>query len=166
MDQRSPEARSYRRLYSTSRWKNLRAAHLRSEPLCRMCKEGGKLTPATVVDHVEPHRGDEALFWSGPHQSLCSAHHSGAKQRIERGTRAYGVDKDGWPLSAESAGVRPKSFRIKVGPTRRANAKPGLTTNANAGREMAEAKTIRPWVCRECNRRKSNGPGGQLRLIA
>ena len=27
------------------------------------CQREGKLVPATVVDHILPHRGDEALFW-------------------------------------------------------------------------------------------------------
>jgi 5-methylcytosine-specific restriction protein A len=47
------------------------------------------VTAANVCDHITPHRGDEAMFWSGPFQSLCVAHHNGRKQREERsdGTR-------------------------------------------------------------------------------
>ena len=34
------------------------------------------ITPATVVDHIKPHHGDQRLFWDvGNWQSLCKAHH-------------------------------------------------------------------------------------------
>src|SRR6266404_1730756 len=33
------------------------AHQLRIEPLCRLCLEAGRVTPATVADHVTPHRG-------------------------------------------------------------------------------------------------------------
>lgn len=72
------------RLYSTRQWQKLRAEHLRLEPLCRMCQAEGRVTAATVCDHVEPHRGDVALFWAGPFQSLCKPHHDSQKQREER----------------------------------------------------------------------------------
>ena len=76
---------AWRAWYKTGRWRRLRDMQLNSEPLCRMCVEVDRLTPATVCDHVEPHRGDETLFWSGPFQSLCVACHNRDKQRIERG---------------------------------------------------------------------------------
>jgi len=72
-----------RKLYATARWRAVRAAQLRAEPLCRMCRARGVVTPATTCDHVEPHRGDVEAFWSGPFQSLCTACHSSAKQRAE-----------------------------------------------------------------------------------
>jgi 5-methylcytosine-specific restriction protein A len=58
-------------------------AQLRCEPLCRMCVAEDQVTPATVADHVIPHRGDYALFWNGELQSLCGHHHNSAKQREE-----------------------------------------------------------------------------------
>ena len=34
------------------------------------------LTPATVVDHIVPHRGDHALFWDEQNwQPLCKSCH-------------------------------------------------------------------------------------------
>ncbi|MEP2204764.1 MAG: HNH endonuclease signature motif containing protein [Tateyamaria sp.] len=40
--------------------------------------------PATVVDHIIPHRGDEALFNDRNNlQSLCTPCHSRYKQRSE-----------------------------------------------------------------------------------
>lgn len=55
-----------RRLYKTARWQKLRARQLAEHPLCQCpaCDEGRKrVNPATVVDHVKPHRGDEELFY-------------------------------------------------------------------------------------------------------
>ncbi|WP_278244315.1 HNH endonuclease [Caldisalinibacter kiritimatiensis] len=46
------------------------------QPLCVECEKNGELTPATVVDHIVPHHGDEALFWNEDNlQSLCKLCH-------------------------------------------------------------------------------------------
>lgn len=39
------------------------------------CHEQGMVTPAYQVDHVEPHRQDQRLFWDmeGNWQSLCQS---------------------------------------------------------------------------------------------
>ena len=40
--------------------------------------------PASVVDHVTPHQGDQRLFWDeANHQSLCKPCHDGDKAREE-----------------------------------------------------------------------------------
>lgn len=58
-------------LYGTQAWRLLRTRVLGSEPLCRGC---GNL--ATDVDHVQPHRGDERLFYDLANlQPLCKACH-------------------------------------------------------------------------------------------
>lgn len=49
-----------------------------------MCQDEGVITPATVCDHVEPHRGDTGKFWGGPFQSLCAPHHNREKQMSYR----------------------------------------------------------------------------------
>jgi 5-methylcytosine-specific restriction protein A len=96
---RSEAAQAYRAWYKTARWQRIRAAQLAAEPLCRMCLAIGRITPATVCDHVDPHRGDPAKFWTGPYQSLCDTHHSSDKQRIERGGKPRPViGEDGWPI--------------------------------------------------------------------
>ena len=41
------------------RWRKARAAFLQKHPLCEICRAEGKLVPATVVDHIIPHRGDK-----------------------------------------------------------------------------------------------------------
>lgn len=59
-----------------SRWKQARKAYLRQHPLCAECRRAGKLTPATVVDHIIPHRGEAQLFWDKSNwQPLCKDCH-------------------------------------------------------------------------------------------
>ena len=48
----------------------------RVEPLCRLCLEAGRVTPATVADHVEPHRGNFTAFRLGQLRSLCADCHN------------------------------------------------------------------------------------------
>ena len=41
-----------------SKWRRVRAAFLQRNSICAECGR-----PATVVDHIVPHRGDAALLW-------------------------------------------------------------------------------------------------------
>ena len=65
------------------KWQKAREGHLLSEPLCRMCKElDRRAVPATVVDHITPHRGDQAIFWDRNNwRSLCKHHHDSESQK-------------------------------------------------------------------------------------
>lgn len=66
------------------KWQQARAAFLLEHPLCDMCERAGRVVAANVVDHREPHRGDQTLFWRRSNwQSLCTSCHSGEKQRQE-----------------------------------------------------------------------------------
>lgn len=59
-----------------SKWRTARNRFLKANPLCVNCKDQGKLTKATVVDHIKPHRGDKVLFWDESNwQSLCKSCH-------------------------------------------------------------------------------------------
>ena len=82
------------------RWSKARARHLGEHPYCVYCEaEGRRFTMATVVDHIEPHRGDPVKFWDpGNWQSLCKTHHDAAKQAEEKGAPPRGCDIDGVPL--------------------------------------------------------------------
>lgn len=85
-------------LYGTWRWQKKRKALLDAEPLCRMCKERGVITPARIADHIVPHKGNEDLFWNGELQPLCKPCHDSDKQRIESGGKAkVTTGLDGWP---------------------------------------------------------------------
>lgn len=75
-----------------------RMTQLRAEPTCRFHRlELGAIVPATTVDHVIPHRGDEDLFWRGELQSLCGPCHDRHKQREELEGFSRGVGEDGFP---------------------------------------------------------------------
>lgn len=100
-DRRSNAAEAYRAWYKTGRWQRLRARQLREEPFCRMCAAAGRVTIATVCDHVDPHKGDPDKFWNGPFQSLCDEApwrcHSSRKQSIEAIGYDNSIGIDGLP---------------------------------------------------------------------
>jgi 5-methylcytosine-specific restriction endonuclease McrA len=86
-----------KRLYDTVRWRRISKRQLTLEPLCAMCLQVGRDTPATVCDHIEPHRDDPVKFWSGPFQSLCSTCHN--IKRVQENTGVLpGCDIHGLPL--------------------------------------------------------------------
>lgn len=59
-----------------SRWQKASKRFLAKHPVCVRCERIGKLTPATVVDHIKPHRGDKVLFWNESNwQPLCKKCH-------------------------------------------------------------------------------------------
>jgi len=86
-DQRRARESETRRLYWTQRWRAIAKAQMNEHPLCIMCEAEGIIEPATICDHVIPHRGDVDLFWNGERQSLCASHHSRAKQAEEASAR-------------------------------------------------------------------------------
>lgn len=89
----------HHKLYATARWQKLRARQLAVEPTCRFCRGDGKITIATVVDHVKPHRGNMMLFCDTDNlQSLCKHCHDSRKQRMERSGIVPGADSDGMPI--------------------------------------------------------------------
>ena len=98
MPSRYPRAKTAERGYG-ARWQRYRKHYLADHPLCVYCKRQGRLTPATVVDHVTPHKGDQSLFWdAGNHQALCKQHHDSAKALEESRGFSSEVGADGWPV--------------------------------------------------------------------
>ena len=99
----SPPKHSYRKAvqvwYGSRRWKAKRIAHLRSQPLCAYCEREGRITAATIADHVTPHKGDEGLFWHGRLNSLCKSCHDSTKKREENGNPVVTYGDDGWPVA-------------------------------------------------------------------
>ena len=74
----------------TYRWTKAAQGFLRKHPLCAECELAGRTTPATVVDHIVPHRGDRTLFWDRSNwQPLCKACHD-RKTAKEVNERAKG----------------------------------------------------------------------------
>jgi 5-methylcytosine-specific restriction enzyme A len=80
------------------RWEKVRKFYLLAHPLCVMCSQEGRITAASVVDHIKPHKGDQQLFWDPSNwQALCKPHHDSHKQRQERGGIQI-IGDDGWPV--------------------------------------------------------------------
>jgi 5-methylcytosine-specific restriction protein A len=67
-----------------SKWRKAREGYLRLHPLCAECGRQGRVTPATVVDHIVPHRGDMVKFWDSRNwQPLCKPCHDRKTARGE-----------------------------------------------------------------------------------
>lgn len=75
-----------------SKWQRASKAYLKEHPLCEICKRNGKYIQATVVDHKEPHRGNQKLFWDKSNwQSLCKPCHD-KKTGCEDSLPTYNYD--------------------------------------------------------------------------
>jgi len=110
----------YQSLYGSQAWKRRRAAHLKTEPLCRRCLAIGIVNDGTltmqgqaqpnrrrhflVADHIEPHLGDAYKFWNGELQTLCPDHHDKAKQVEEHRGYSTETGADGWPVDVSHPG--------------------------------------------------------------
>jgi 5-methylcytosine-specific restriction protein A len=82
LDRQRPSAA--RRGYGP-RWRKVREAYLAQHPLCAACRAQGRLVPATAVDHVVPHHGDQRLFWDESNwQGLCKPCHDAKTAREGR----------------------------------------------------------------------------------
>lgn len=80
-DDRRGSARS--RGYSR-RWEKARLTFLSHRPLCEYHTLNGEIEPATLVDHLYPHRTYDGVFWCTDWWvASCKACHDGLKQRAE-----------------------------------------------------------------------------------
>ena len=58
-------------------WRKARKRFLALHPLCVICEKEGRVKAATVVDHIERHKGDPDKFWDESNwQSLCTECHN------------------------------------------------------------------------------------------
>ncbi|HGA3733602.1 TPA: HNH endonuclease [Streptococcus agalactiae] len=68
-----------------ARWNKERLRYLKLNPLCVYCQREGRLTKATVVDHITPHRGDQDLFGNQSNwQALCKTCHDRKTKTTDR----------------------------------------------------------------------------------
>lgn len=59
------------------RWRKERLVFLKNYPLCKHCLDVSKITKATVVGHILPHKGNKERFWDRNNwQGLCHSCHS------------------------------------------------------------------------------------------
>lgn len=82
------ESLHYRKWYKTARWQQLRMEVLTRDKFTCQMVGCGKVTGKTsqlVCDHIQPHRGNERLFWDLSNlQCLCKPCHDRLKQRQEQ----------------------------------------------------------------------------------
>jgi 5-methylcytosine-specific restriction endonuclease McrA len=101
-DQRSPEAKGWQYLYTSAAWLRMREAQLaKDKGLCQPCRRMGKLVPANIVHHIEPHHGDEEKFYAGKLETVCADCHNGVLQKTESRKLSYSLAIDpatGFPL--------------------------------------------------------------------
>jgi len=101
-------SRHYAHLYNSVTWRKRAKRQLAAEPLCALCLARKALTPATIADHLQPHRGNRESFLLGALQSLCAPCHDGRKQQTE--LHGYQVDlgADGWPVDPAHPANQPR----------------------------------------------------------
>jgi 5-methylcytosine-specific restriction endonuclease McrA len=104
-------------VYKRAKWQRLRLAQLARQPLCHYCFQIGLITPATVVDHIKPHRGDFVLAFDAQNlASVCKPCHDRHAQAKDRGIPVAGCDADGLPLDSSHAwGTGPRDNREGMG---------------------------------------------------
>jgi 5-methylcytosine-specific restriction endonuclease McrA len=67
-----------------TQWDKCVATFKLSHPLCLGCQAIGLVQATELVDHVEPHRGNQAKFWnSAMWQPSCRWHHDVVKKKLE-----------------------------------------------------------------------------------
>lgn len=97
------KASQYHNLYNTKQWQRLRYYQLLKQPLCEYCKDIGIINKASIVDHINPHKGNEALMFDADNlQSLCKPCHDKVKATVERKGYLIGCDVNGIPSDSNS----------------------------------------------------------------
>lgn len=75
--------------YGRKRWKELRLVILAENPICARCDSHSE-----VVDHKNPHRGDERMFYARWNlQALCKRCHDSKTARKDSNFAKGGKDK-------------------------------------------------------------------------
>ena len=89
-------------------WKKHRDQFLLEHPLCVECRRKGYVMPATVVDHIIPHKGDKDLFWNKSNwQPLCETHHN---------IKTASEDRGAWmPVTTKAVNDPDRKSPFKVG---------------------------------------------------
>lgn len=103
-DQRSDQAKLYRHLYNTPRWKRLRLRVFERDLF--ICQQTGVLLvgrhPADnspVAHHVKEHKGDPVLFFDETNIiTVSKAWHDAVAQSEEKLGYLKGCDENGRPL--------------------------------------------------------------------
>lgn len=84
VQERKPFERNVRgnsKFYNSRTWRKFRRAFLDKNPLCVTCEEEGRVTPATVADHIVPINKGGAELDEHNIQGLCASHHNAKSAR-------------------------------------------------------------------------------------
>jgi 5-methylcytosine-specific restriction protein A len=106
-----PWSSTYKKFIRSGEWKRIRLEQLKREPLCRFCREMGKTTAASQVDHITPCLDDPALQRDPNNlRSLCAPCHAPLRHAYARG---YGtaIGLDGWPIDPRHPANRSDNLR-------------------------------------------------------
>jgi hypothetical protein len=92
----------WRSWYSLQSWRRRAHHQLHEHPLCALCMEQGRITPATVADHHPPHDGDWNKFVLGELRSLLALGSVGYEDKTDEGRRKADLagGRDGGPAGA------------------------------------------------------------------
>ncbi|MDD5268407.1 MAG: HNH endonuclease [Methylococcales bacterium] len=82
----TPDKAEHDRFYHRVAWKKVRALQLQIEPLCRECRKVGKLTAATVVDHIIERSKGGGDYDLGNLRSVCVSCHNAITRRADGNT--------------------------------------------------------------------------------
>jgi len=113
-NKRSDAASQYRALYSSKRWRALRAQALTRDlfrcqrPGCGVQLTAGRSDKTSaVVHHVQPHKGDLELFFDlGNLEAVCWSCHSGEIQSEEKLGFDSTIGADGWPVDPRNPAAK------------------------------------------------------------
>ena len=64
------------KFYHTARWRRVREAYIKKNPLCVMCLTEGKVTQGVIVDHIVEIQDGGDLTSPDNLQTLCRYHHN------------------------------------------------------------------------------------------
>ena len=103
----------HKAMYDSKEWNVYRFRFLHHNPNCYACDN-----KANHVDHIEPHKGDEALFWRVDNfMALCHSCHSIVTARFDRQAIPDIAGKMEWLRSERLK--RKLTTRIKVVPLKK-----------------------------------------------
>jgi 5-methylcytosine-specific restriction enzyme A len=91
----------YNWMYNTVQWRRRRLHQLRKYPLCAACLQDNHVKAATVVHHLEDHKGNWSVFISSPVESLCKQCHDNIWSDSEVLGYQRGCDINGRPYKTK-----------------------------------------------------------------
>jgi 5-methylcytosine-specific restriction endonuclease McrA len=105
---RSEEAKQWQWMYSTTRWFRLREqVWVRDMGMCAYCNT--LIIGMFHCDHIEPHKGNEALMWNIRNLQLLHPRcHNSLKQSFELNGYVKGCDVNGIPVDKNHPWSRSK----------------------------------------------------------